>query len=113
MLSVKYASGCGAPFPNSAIDVGVLDTRHETCERIFIRHVSHNAVDTVQTAASQGGMNFGLGAATVRWRLLHVVGQVVYHTRKLILRLRVSQEKMRVYENSVESVAVLSIYYAH
>ena len=46
--------------PNSAIDAGAVDTRHETRERIFIRHVSHNAVDTVHAATRQGGMTFGL-----------------------------------------------------
>jgi len=51
--------------------------------------------------------------ATVRWRLLHVAGQVVYHARKLVLRLRVSQEKMRVYEYIVERIAALSVCYAH
>jgi len=51
--------------------------------------------------------------ATVRWRLLHVAGQVVYHARKLVLRLRVSSEKMRVYEYIVERIAALSNCYAH
>ena len=51
--------------------------------------------------------------ATVRWRLLHVAGQVVYHARKLTLRLRVSDEMMRVYEYIVERIAVLSACYAH
>jgi len=42
--------------PNSAIDVGAVDTRREIHERIFIRHVSHNVVDAVHTTTRQGGM---------------------------------------------------------
>ena len=51
--------------------------------------------------------------ATVRWRLLQVAGQVVYHARKLTLRLRVSKEMKRVYEYIVERIAVLSACHAH
>ena len=42
--------------PNSAIDVGAVDTRREIRERIFIRHVSRNVVDVVHTATHLGGM---------------------------------------------------------
>ena len=43
-----------AGYPNSAIDVGAVDTRREIRERIFIRHVSHNVVDAVHTATPPG-----------------------------------------------------------
>ena len=42
--------------PNSAIDVGAVDTRREIRERIFIRQVSHNEADAVHTTTRQGGM---------------------------------------------------------
>ena len=47
---------CSIYTPNSAIDVGAVDTRREIRERIFIRQVSRNVIDAVHTATCQRGM---------------------------------------------------------